>query len=127
MDFHHVWRTFKLKRAYAVLDSLANSPAASALATLACFGLFALGIACVWTINYYLVLYEYLPHLSKRVPNDTEGDAIIYCLIELVAAIVLGLIGTGIYITVGETVAKLKTDLQKYDIEAAQYNVKRQS
>ncbi|SIP86105.1 Hypothetical protein PACV_392 [Pacmanvirus A23] len=127
MGFHHVWRTFKLKRAYAVLDSLANSPAAAVLAMLAGIGMLALALTCVWAINYYLVVNEYLPPLNSKRPNNIEGDAVIYCMIELIAMIVLGVICTGICVTVEETIAKLRTDLKKYDIEAAQYLDKRQS
>ena len=124
MNIHHAWRTFKIKRAYAVLDSLANSPAAAVLAMIAGIGLAVLMIMGMWATNYYLIANDYLPPLNPK--DGVEGNAVIYCLIELIALIILGVLCLGLSVTVEDTIAKLRIDLKKYDIEAAQYINKRQ-
>jgi hypothetical protein len=127
MNIYHAWRIFKTKRVYAVLDSLVNSPIASVLMMFAVIGAIVLTLTCMWVTNYYLVTNEYLPRINNSSNGSVEGDAAIYCTLELIATLILGVLCVGLSLTVEETIAKLRIDLKKYDIEAAQYIDKRQS
>lgn len=127
MNLHHAWRTFKNKRTYAALVSLCKSPIVELIIALVLIALIIAIPIGFWKINYYLVANEYLPPLGSGQTSRHIIDTIGYCVIELVCMVVFTILTAGVYIAVEETIAKLRIDLKKYDIEAAQYIDKRQS
>jgi Na+-driven multidrug efflux pump len=124
MNLHHAWHTFKNKRAYAALVSLYNSPLVELVIALILIALIIAIPIGFWKINYYLVANEYLPSLGSKKTSHVI-NTIGYCGIEIVCMFIFAILIASLYAAVEETIAKLRIDLKKYDIEAAQYVRKR--
>jgi hypothetical protein len=121
------WQKWKRSRAAVILKSLRNSELGKIINNIMIVVLIGTIFYLWWYINYLLVTNEILSLLAVKGKDAHIMAAVFWMMLEITFIIVSVLIVGSCHFIISDLMKRMRSDLEKYDIEAAKLNEKRKT